>query len=237
MRITYIFMLAFACITLTANGHYLWIELGAPAKLGKQQEVRIFYGEYNEGVREVRGGRMEELAGISAWVITPGGKQIPLPITTEEKFYKSTFTPEENGTYTVVAVNTVREVVDWSKHGIGVVRPVYYTYKEVIIGQGNKHLTNFPQYAQLKIQPAKGKNSFTLKFKGQPLANAKVWFHAPNEWSKELSTNEEGIVSFNPLWKGQYVVECIYPEKNPGTFNGKDYEAIRHRATLSIDVQ
>lgn len=236
MRPATVFIVAFVCLAFSANGHYLWIELGSSVKKGELQEVRIFYGEYNEGVREIRGGRLEEVAGILAWIIAPDGKQVPLTLTTEDKFYKGTFTPQVNGKYTVVAVNTVREVVDWSKHGIGIVRPVYYTYREIVVGQETAVPVNVPQEAMLRVSTAKEKNSFTIMFKGQPLAKAKVLFHAPNEWSKELSTDENGVVTFEPLWKGHYIIECIYPEKSPGTFKGKDYEAIRHRATLSVDI-
>ncbi|RAW02077.1 DUF4198 domain-containing protein [Pseudochryseolinea flava] len=236
MKILFFLTLMFVS-AFSVDAHYLWIELGSPAKLGQVQEVRIFYGEFNEGVREVRGGRLDELAGVTAWLITPDGKQLPLVLTTEEKFFKTTFVPATAGKYTIVAVNNVRGVVDWSASGIGVVRPTYYTYREIVVVQDQSTAAQFPSEAMLRISPAKEKNSFAVQFNGKPLSKAKVFFHAPNEWSKELSTDEKGIVTFNPLWKGQYIVECIYLEKGAGSFNGKSFEAIRHRATLSMDVQ
>ena len=33
---------------------------------------------------------------------------------------------------------------------------------------------------------------------------------------------------------GQYVIETIYTEDNPGTFQEDNYEAIRHTATFNI---
>ena len=236
MRIVPVFILSFFSVVLTAQGHYLWIELGAPAKLGTQQHVKVFYGEYNEGVREVKGGRLEEVAGIIAWIVTPDGKEIPLTLTIQEAFYEGNFVPQVEGKYTVVAVNTVREVVDWSKHDIGIVRPVYYAYKEVVVAGAVNEPVNVSPDALLRISAGKDKNSFVVLFKERPLAKAKVWFHAPNEWSKEFTSDEKGVVTCSPLWKGQYVVECIYSEKNPGSFKSKEYEAIRHRATLSVEI-
>jgi uncharacterized GH25 family protein len=227
-----------ALVTLQAKAHYIWIELDAEAKAGKPQEVRIYYGEYNEGVREVKGGRLEELQGIVAWVISPDGKQTPLAITTEAKYFKTSFTPTLEGKYVVVAINTVRDVVDWSKSDIGIVRPVYYTSRAVVVGATETAVANLPAQAEVLITPAaQGKNTFNVLFRGKPLANAKIFFHAPNEWSKELKTDADGAVTFDPLWKGQYIVECIYPEKVPGNFQGKAYEAIRHRATLAVDIR
>lgn len=233
-------LFAFTCLialSLQASAHYIWIELAAPVALNKEQEVRIYYGEFNEGVREVKGGRLEELDGIQAWLISPDGAKTNLTVTTDSKFFKTTFTPKLEGKYVILAVNTVREVVDWSKYDLGIVRPVYYTTKEIIVGSVQPNaFTTLPDVAALSVSSAAEKNSYRVSFKGKPLSKVKVLFHAPNEWSKELSTDADGKVSFDPLWKGQYIIECIYPEKTPGTFKGKNYEVIRHRATLTIDI-
>lgn len=225
-------------ISFQTQAHYIWIELGSPAKIGQEQEIHIYYGEFNEGVREIKGGRLEELQGIVAWVIAPDGKQTPLTLTTESKFFRTSFTPGQQGKYVVVAVNTVRDVVDWSMHDIGIVRPVYYASREISVGNSQQVSEIFPPEAVILITSTpREKNAFQITFKGKPLASAKVFFHAPNEWSKQLTTDKNGVVKFNPLWKGQYIIECIYPEKTPGNFKGKEYEAIRHRSTLVLNIQ
>jgi uncharacterized GH25 family protein len=239
MRITrkiVLLMVISLALTLSASAHYIWIELVPVSTPGKLQEVKIYYGEYNEGVREVKGGRLEELDGIVAWVIDPDGSKTKLPISIEDKYFKTSFTPDKEGSYRIIAVNTVRQVVDWSKSDIGIVKPTYCTTKEFSIGKSSA-LQNASGESDLIIARADAKNSFLVSFKGQPLVNAKVFFHAPNEWSKELSTDKNGIATFNPLWNGLYIIECIYPEKSPGNFQGKDYQLIRHRATMTFDVQ
>src|SRR5690606_26230965 len=101
-------------VTGRVSAHYLWIELSAPAKVGQETEVRIYYGEVNEGVREVKGGRLEELQGVVAWLIAPDGSRSALPVTIDSKYFKTTFRPQQEGKYVILATNTVREVVDWS---------------------------------------------------------------------------------------------------------------------------
>ncbi|HYG18620.1 MAG TPA: DUF4198 domain-containing protein [Ohtaekwangia sp.] len=234
-------VLSFLLVVLAyhASAHYIWIELGSAPQTGKSLEVRIYYGEFNEGVREISGGRLEELDGIVAWVIGPDGKQTKLNISIEEKYFKTSFVPDQPGQYLIQAVNTVRPVVDWSKFDIGVVRPVYYTTKEVAVGNAKNTPPTFeiPGDAAVVIASTREKNTFRILFKGQPLANAKVLFHAPNEWSKELKTDDKGLVSFTPIGSGQYIVECIYAEKVPGNFKGTAYEAIRHRGTTAVDIR
>jgi uncharacterized GH25 family protein len=222
--------------TISAQAHYIWIELKGEKAVGQTQEVRIYYGEFNEGVREVKGGRLEEVAGIESWIITPSGKRVPLNIAIDASYYRATFQALEKGIYRVVAVNVTRDVVDWSKHKIGIVRPVYYTSREVMIGSSETSTDN-SELPQLSIVSTDKQNNYQVLFNNQPVANAKVLFHAPNEWSKELQTNQDGKVAFTPLWKGQYIIECILPEEVPGNFRGKNYEAIRHRSTLAIDIQ
>jgi hypothetical protein len=68
------------------------------------------------------------------------------------------------------------------------------------------------------------------------LPNAKVNIHAPNTWSKELKTDESGVIRFKTPWPGQYVAEVIHLEKSPGEFGSAPYEAIRHRATFTWNV-
>ncbi|MGZ8423021.1 MAG: nickel transport complex, NikM subunit,transmembrane, partial [Nitrospira sp.] len=74
-------------------------------------------------------------------------------------------------------------------------------------------------------------------FKGQLLSGTQVLVHAPIGWDKELKTDADGIVAFTPLWPGRYVLEIIHVEKTPGEFEGKSYEALRHRSTLALQVR
>ena len=237
----YVSALILMMIANVASAHYIWIETGSSGKIGQPQEVKIYYGEYNEGKREIKGGRLDELKGIEAWLIDPDGNRTALKVSLEDKFFKTAFTPSKAGEYYIMAVNKVVEVKDWSKHDIGIVKPMFYASKKISV-QTNVHKPlNVLELPDLTIVPVENKNSkepsFKLYFKGLPLSNGKVFFHAPNEWSKELKTDNEGIVSFNPLWKGLYVIECIHVEKTPGKFKDKNYEAIRHRATSMITIE
>lgn len=246
MKIIHQLILTFAvtlCFSSSSFAHYIWIEVPNTAEVGSEQIIKIYYGEFNEGLREIKGGRLEEVDGIVCWVITPDGKKLDLKVTMQEKYYQVKFTPEIDGNYTIIATNKVREVIDWSKYDIGIVRPVYYTSKQITVGKSNSvNLSSDNLYPELVIVPYQpdDKNrkqpSFQLLYNNKPFVNTKLFVHAANEWSKEYKTNDEGVFTFNPLWKGQYVIECIYKEKNPGAFKGKNYEAIRHRATYTYKI-
>ncbi len=240
---TYINKVTLTIITLfffntSLFAHYIWIEAENRAEMNQEQIIKIYYGEFNEGLREIKGGRLEELEGIQSWVIDPNGQKSDLKVTKRDNYYEVRFTPSSPGKHTIMAVNTVREVVDWSKHGIGVVKPVYYASKEITVGDNvKKQLVQINEYSDMVIVPSENNDSsqptFQLLFKGKPFAETKLFVHAPNEWSKEYKTDENGVFGFDPLWKGVYVMECIYKEEKEGVFVEKKYEAVRHRATYT----
>jgi hypothetical protein len=75
-----------------------------------------------------------------------------------------------------------------------------------------------------------------VSFKKQPLPSTALLVHSPLGWDKEVRTDSQGIASFTPLWPGHYVLELVHVEKAPGEFKGKQYNAVRHRATTTIAV-
>lgn len=237
-----------------AKAHYIWIETEPQSKPGEVQEVHFYYGEYHEFLREEAGGRLEEIDGIKAWVIDPDGKKIEVALAKEKNHFKGAISPKKAGRYNITASNLEREVVDWSKHDIGIVRPTYYARTQFIsfekgrVSESEEEIkdfleldivpvTKFLDPLKETISPQVGEEvALRVFFKAKPLAEAKLSAYAFNGWLKELRADSGGITRFVPLWKGRYVIECIYLEKTPGEFKGKRYEAIRHRATFTIMV-
>lgn len=149
--------------------------------------------------------------------------------------------PLDKGSVEVNAIDNESEVVDWRKYKIGVIRPIFYAKR--LIGSKPKKLAVAPD--TLDILPlddankVEGKDStehkFKLYFHGEPYkAKAEVKIYSPKGWIWEGELSDEGAFSFVSEWPGLYVVEAIVMENTPGTFKGKEYEAIRHRATLSV---
>ena len=75
-----------------------------------------------------------------------------------------------------------------------------------------------------------------MTFKNEPLAKQELVIGINNGWTKTVYTDENGNVSFSLPWARQYLIEAIYNEETPGSYNNKDYKLIRHCATHSIKV-
>lgn len=204
-----------------ASAHYLWID-AAPDGLS----ARIFFGEYQEDVREISGGRLDEMVRHETFVIPVTGDKQPVETTIAKDHFVISTSSRVRGFLTQKLDS---EVKDWRKSGIGIVKPMFYA-RAWIPG------TELPKpELKLDITPAdpSGK-SIRVSFNGQSLNHAKVNVHAPNLWSRELETDNEGLLTIPTPWPGSYVIEVIHLEKVPGSYQDVSYEDVRHRATLTV---
>lgn len=199
-----------------AQPHYLWLESeGAGA--------RLYFGEVNE-VRERSPGRLDEIAAPR--VRTAGGA----PIAVQRR--AGDFALDGRVGTDLVAFETGYEVKDWTASGIGVVKPMFYARHTA--WPVRQAVPATPEL-RLDVQPVRGaRDVVRILFDGQPLAAAKLVVHAPNGWDREHKADEQGRVTLALPWRGQYVLEAIHKEIAPGEFEGRKYEAQRHRATLAF---
>ncbi|WP_454064457.1 DUF4198 domain-containing protein [Candidatus Nitrospira salsa] len=236
------------------SAHFVWIE--SPSALPPNQStiVKAYFGEYQESLKEQTGGRLDERAGLTSWLIEPNGNKRVLEITQETNYFRIPVNLNNPGMYNLMAIDQDEPVRDGTPYpSIGMhYKPMFYARTQFSIAAppaSSEHHTQTAETLQLDIvpsQPASSKSSdsltvnekmeFQVIFKGQPLAKAKPVAYAPNGWSKELETNDSGVTHFTPIWPGTYVIDYVNLEKTPGKFQDQPYEAIRHRATLTIHV-
>ena len=197
----------------SANAHYLWIEQPTTGN------AIIHVGEFSEGVIEKSPGRMDEMPSIEAF-----SGPTPVTISKQATHYLLSATAANAS---VTAQEGDYPVKDWTASGIGIAKPMYYAR----FGPGSAGAT--PSLA-LDIIPAADGKSVQVWLRGKPLAGATVALHARNGWSKSDKADAEGRLAIAMPWRGQYVVEVIHAEKQPGLYDGKSYDIMRHRATLTM---
>jgi hypothetical protein len=56
----------------------------------------------------------------------------------------------------------------------------------------------------------------------------------PSGWSKESTSNEQGLVNFDLPWRGTYVLEGHHTDKTAGERNGKPYDTASFVTSLSF---
>lgn len=216
---------ALCTLPTMAQAHYIWIERSA-------NNARLYFGEVAE-VREQSPGRMDDIRSPQAWALgeagpSSGGADHALNVERTQHYFTlgGTLTPQ------LIAHETHYPVKDWTANGLGVVKPMYYArHSTWPLKQAIAPASELP----LDIQPVLGStNAFLVLFNGKPLANTKLVVYAPNDWQQGHKTDDAGRVGLALPWRGQYVLEAIYKEPQAGEFEGKAFDTIRHRATLTV---
>lgn len=196
-----------------AQAHFIWLEQA-------DGQTKLYFGEYEGGLREKTGGKLDTIATPAA--TTLDNKVLQVAAKRAENYIAI----EGANNQAVLAHELGMKVKDLTKYYYGIVKPMYYARH----GNGNAEA---PSSHALDIQPI-GNNKVRVHLNGKPLAKAKLKVMAPNQWLQELDADENGEATYNMPWAGLYVLEAIYLEANPGEFQGDKYENIRHVSTLSV---
>ncbi|ANI87997.1 hypothetical protein A9P82_00880 [Arachidicoccus ginsenosidimutans] len=225
------------CLFQGASAHYLWIELpSAGLKQNVAADIKIYFGQLDEGRRETKGQRLDEVKHVQLYVVCPDGKKEQLSLTEEDSFYLARFTPQQTGRYAFCAADTLENVADWRKYNIGIVRLGFFSTAFAAVGKISSDISTGNYNDLCFVEKTKGWNNqqpvYQLFFKGKVLKNTKVNISAENEWTRSIKTDANGKFSFVPLWTGHYVIDFIYTDKTLGTYQGKSFEAVRSRATI-----
>lgn len=223
------FVLTLCCIGLSAvsfpaAAHYLWIEQD------KARHAQLYFGEFQEEIREETGGRLDEIKAPHAWELDAQNMRRTIEVIRQSNHFDLDVA---NSAPSLIAEELTYEVKDWTQYGYGVVKPMFYAR----MGSPASHSGSKPELVLDILSEAGARNTFTVYFKNVPLAKAKIMVYAPNLWMQEHRSDENGKVKIATPWPGLYVLEVIHTEKQPGEFQGKKFSAVRHRATLSFNTR
>jgi len=80
-------------------------------------------------------------------------------------------------------------------------------------------------------------DTYQLMYKGRPVAASQVNVDTSEGWRRVLLPAKDGTVRFTPSFPGLYVMEVTARVNNGSVkLNGKQYDEVRHTATLSFEV-
>lgn len=215
--------------------HALWIETTSSGKVGQVQQIKVYYGEYATNEREEISKWYSDVREFTLWLSAPGKEKIKLATTPGNNFYSATFTPEMAGQYILTVSHEAKELGGTTK---------YEFLSTAIVTVGKSEAVNYAAIpAALKVHTLESKvykinTNVQIKAvaNGQALAKTAISVFSPEGWSKEITTDENGLISFKPIWPGRYVIEVSAREKKEGTHNGKAYTTAWQGATSSFEV-
>ncbi|MGY0037694.1 DUF4198 domain-containing protein [Pedobacter sp. NJ-S-72] len=224
----------FCFITTNLSAHALWIETGTTGKIGQQQTVKVYYGEYAANERENISKWYSDVKEFTLWLVGPDQQRTQLKLTSDSNAFTSSFTPDKNGLYALEVSHEAKELGGTTKYH-------FLASTNVTVGKSISTATT-TNVLNLKLDntsPLKVNQTVKLTASlNKEAAKAKtVSIFSPSGWAKETKTDENGLVQFTPIWPGIYVIEVAEFQKVKGEHQGKAYEAIWQGATYSFEVK
>lgn len=233
-------------LTSTVSAHYMWLETEPSGVKGKPQQVKIFYGEYSYNYYEKTADGFKDVSNFELWLISPDNKKSKLSYTPSEEYYLAEFTPDADGLYYLVMTSENIDVVDWREWDLGILKLGFYASTSVVVGNsasraqlpaiissaGKFIITNSPGIPAKNI-PTK----LNVYYNNKLLNEHELSAGFIEGWTKKIYTDSTGTAEFSAPWDGLYIIEAVYTDKTSGSFNGKEYEAIRSVATYSLRLK
>jgi hypothetical protein len=210
-----------ACLPLQALAHALWLEKNEAGRL------QLSFGEYEAGLREPA-EKIEKMGPIRIEARS-AGRNTPVDLKPSPTGLVSEKEASVDAVYLFHADKG--GVRDLSKHGLGIARSL--SYGRFLGATWPSLKADFP----LDIIPLGGLGRQVLvEFQGKPLPKAKLEIVAPNGWMREIKTNENGVAELPAPWPGLYVVTTSTQDKTPGEYDGKKYDNVSYRMTLTFAI-
>jgi len=236
LKFTLLWMCLIVFTAIDASAHALWIETASAGSKGTAHDVKIYYGEFAAGERDVPEKWYSDVKDFSLWLVAPDGQKTKLETVAGAAFYSSSFTPEKDGVYTLMVSHEAAELGGTTKyHFISSAHVAVGKTTQVDAGQNANVLKVYPENQEV----FKKNKSVKLyaQLNGQPLANKSVSIASSSGWTKEFKTDSKGMIEFSPLWSGRYVAEAQHYTETNGQHNGKDFHAAWIGSTFSFEVK
>lgn len=201
-----------------ANAHQIWLEQTPKA-------ASLYFGEYDRNQREISPGLLDKITQQTATLAGAKGEKSLTSTRTNNAIVFSAHAAKNETIFTEDANHPVSEY----KNGDATVR-----FARIL---GARLVTsNQPQEPKLTLDlvPTGKQGEFKIFYKGQAQPKTKVGLIAQSGWTREATSDEQGVVKFDLPWQGTYVMEVRYVDKTPGERAGKPYDFTNHMTTLSI---
>jgi len=218
-------------IGVNAFAHALRIETAANGKIGIAQEVKIFYGEYAEGVDEPFENWYSDVETFKLFLVAPNGTKTSLETSEGDGLFTANFTPSEKGTYTLYIAHTAKDLGGKYVYQFNTSATVVVESTPVIkLLKGGAEL-------QVVFKNTNNKIAGTVYYNAVPLADSKIELVSPDLWQKTLKTDANGGFSIEVKQVGKYFVEASFTEDVKGELNGKAYEKVWRCMTQLVELK
>lgn len=232
MKIKHIIILVLTLLPFSVFAHGYWIEVQGSHKTNEPVTVRLIFGEYITGER-LSGNFLDRMKEIRMYVRT-SGKEEPIAMKQFKDYWEGTFTPSQEGSYEIIGINDEREVQDWTKHNLGIVRPVQYLKTVYRVGNANSKQGSSSFLDITVSSTEKGTYHIQVFRNNSSYQSDKLVIVHPDGEETTLKTDKDGKAVFTAKTSGMYLIDVEWIDKTPGQFKQRPYESVRHKLDFSL---
>lgn len=227
--ISLLFLLSISAGQLFA--HNIWIETSNTGKAGKEHIAKVYLGGYGENERDSTQNWFSNTKGFVLYLIAPNGEKKQIQTKPGPNYFEAAFTPDKEGVYTLAIFHEVAEVYGTTKYQ-------YHAAARIQVGAATTGANNIATANELTIQTSSKLKTVTVKteYKGKSPGKITILVASPSGWSKTFETDANGVLTFDTIWPGLYVIEAFYKQDLSGILNGKDFKKVSNTATYSVEA-
>ena len=209
-------ILFFTLTLLVSNlthAHFLWLEKA------EANTAKLYFGEWQGNRIENR----EKLKKFSAAIVFGADIQHSASLKLNDTFFSGSI-DTQNDVHMQLETLPARE-----NRNKEIVKTAYYAK----IGRQQTTAT-----LPLELVPTiKNGNTFSLLLNGKPLIKAEVIVYGPPKWEKHYKTDQEGKITIETPWQGQYIFKVSHkiPSKSGNSTMEKPSQRLLFTNTFYVD--
>ena len=238
MKILISFFTFLAVLLCSNNGyaHALWIEASSYGAINQAHEVKVYYGEFATNERDQVDKWYSDVKDFSLQLHAPGKESVTLQLTNKGDHFSGSFQPDVTGTYFLSIVKAPKDLGGKTKYEFSSLVPVIFGKPTVL---DYSVVKNPLQIELLKANNLRKGQSLQAKItsNGKVVPQAKVSVFSATGWGKEFVADENGLLTFDALWSGPYVLEASTFAEVAGEHAGKPYASAWQGSTTFITVK
>lgn len=215
--------IAFVGLVAPAAAHEIWIEQP------EGQNAIIRFGEFGENLREASPGLLDKF-GKPAGVLVTDGVEKKAEATKTSTGFALPFRAKNGAS--IVAEDAAYPLYTWKQQGRETTN-WYHPAARLITGFAEQK-----PVLTLDLVPAGETGKFKLFLKGHAKPKIKVTLVTQSGWAKEATTDDNGVVTFELPWKGQYVAEVSVNDQSAGERSTgsavEQYDAVNYVTTVTF---
>lgn len=220
----------------SSYAHALWIESAPYGAVNQSHEIKVYYGEYVTNERDLIEKWYSDVKDFTLLLHAPGKAPVQVQLTNKGDHFSGSFQPAEQGTYFLSVVKAPKDLGGKTKYEFSSLVPV-------VVGKSGKlDYSAIKNPLQVELQNStNAKKGASLQAKvtseGKVVPHAKVSVFSSTGWGKEFVADVNGVVTFDALWSGAYVLEASTFVEKAGEHGGKPYASSWQGSTTFFEVK